>query len=148
MTNISDDPDRREVLRQRCRSYYYKNREAQLERLRQWRTNNPEKFKACQRAWRKANPEKTQARNAAQRARKKNAAGSINATEMALHRAKYGKACAGCRKKGRTTIDHIVSLAKGGAHILSNIQFLCSPCNSSKKDRDPLDFARRSGRLL
>lgn len=33
------------------------------------------------------------------------------------------------------TIDHIVPLAKGGLHVMENIQLACHKCNSAKSDR-------------
>jgi 5-methylcytosine-specific restriction endonuclease McrA len=42
-------------------------------------------------------------------------------------------------------LDHIVPVARGGGHILSNIQFLCPICNRSKSDngrpKNPRDGA-------
>lgn len=44
--------------------------------------------------------------------------------------ANAGKACT-CGAEARS-IDHVIPLARGGAHALSNFQFLCRPCNSRK----------------
>ncbi|MDP9144339.1 MAG: HNH endonuclease [Actinomycetota bacterium] len=40
--------------------------------------------------------------------------------------------CAICDRRPANTRDHIVPLAKGGAHHPDNIQFVCGPCNSAK----------------
>ena len=46
------------------------------------------------------------------------------------------------------TIDHIKPLVKGGSNWPSNLCIACKPCNSSKKDKDPEDFAREKGLLI
>ena len=74
--------------------------------------------------------------------------GRIAASDMRAHRAKYGKKCAMCGEKGlRLEADHIVPIARGGPHVISNIQFLCKPCNASKHSRDPVEWAQSRGLL-
>lgn len=51
-------------------------------------------------------------------------------------------------ERRRMTVDHITALANGGRHVISNIQFLCMRCNSSKGAKDPIVFAQSMGRLL
>jgi 5-methylcytosine-specific restriction endonuclease McrA len=44
--------------------------------------------------------------------------------------------CQSCGQTGtetQLTIDHIIPLALGGTNDISNLQTLCSPCNSQKK---------------
>lgn len=49
----------------------------------------------------------------------------------------YGNKCLRCgRDDVKLTIDHIKPYALGGDNIPSNIQPLCKPCNSAKKDRN------------
>jgi 5-methylcytosine-specific restriction endonuclease McrA len=45
-------------------------------------------------------------------------------------------------------IDHIKPLSKGGTNHPKNLQLTCPSCNGSKKDKDPLLYARLTGRLL
>lgn len=45
---------------------------------------------------------------------------------------KRGEFCAECGYKGQLTIDHIQSLGTGGTNALSNLRFLCDPCNQAK----------------
>ena len=53
----------------------------------------------------------------------------------------YGRqegVCRGCRihfPYRNMTIDHIIPQSSGGSHALSNLQLLCSACNSLKGDR-------------
>jgi hypothetical protein len=44
--------------------------------------------------------------------------------------------------------DHIVPLARGGANWIANIQLTCPKCNFSKNRSDPIDFAKKLGKLL
>ena len=49
---------------------------------------------------------------------------------------KYKYKCAICGVGNvKLTIDHIIPLSKNGKHSKENIQPLCSPCNSRKKDK-------------
>lgn len=41
----------------------------------------------------------------------------------------------GCDAHEDLTVDHITPLSRGGSDDLSNLQFLCRPHNSSKRDR-------------
>ena len=41
----------------------------------------------------------------------------------------------GTRSPRRPTVDHIVPIAKGGAHIYQNVQCVCSQCNCRKSAR-------------
>lgn len=48
----------------------------------------------------------------------------------------------------KPAFDHIKPLARGGAHLPSNLQVLCPNCNLRERARDPIDHARRNGMLL
>jgi len=48
--------------------------------------------------------------------------------------------CAYCGEHGRLTLDHVVPLARGGAHRIENLVAACKPCNSRKGARNELEF--------
>jgi 5-methylcytosine-specific restriction endonuclease McrA len=51
------------------------------------------------------------------------------------------KTC-GCDISEKYSIDHIVSLSKGGAHSIYNIQLLCVTCNRRKGKRSQEEFLK------
>jgi hypothetical protein len=55
--------------------------------------------------------------------------------------------CAVSIKRGYH-MDHIVPVARGGAHKPSNIQLLCQSCNLRKGAKDPVAYMQSLGRLL
>lgn len=64
--------------------------------------------------------------------------GSHTTTEWNELCAKYDYVCLHCGRKEpeiKLTRDHIIPLSKGGTDNIDNIQPLCGPCNSSKKDK-------------
>jgi 5-methylcytosine-specific restriction enzyme A len=56
--------------------------------------------------------------------------------EYVLQRDNYQ--CRSCGATAALSIDHIIPLASGGSNDMSNLQTLCSRCNSRKQDHfDP-----------
>jgi 5-methylcytosine-specific restriction endonuclease McrA len=59
--------------------------------------------------------------------------------------------CAICLVKipeKRRHLDHVMPISRGGKHAISNLQWLCPPCNIEKRDKDPIDFMQKLGFLL
>lgn len=161
---------------QRSRAYYLKNRESiiartvayQASRLperREWyrarKDRDPEAFKRWYAENSEAYREKARARRAAapdtyavhsrnRRAREAAAEGFHTGDDIVSLRQKQGDKCASCQVslKGRGHVDHVQPLSKGGTNWPHNLQLLCRSCNLSKHNLDPLQFARRKGRLL
>lgn len=133
---------------------------------KEWRDENPEKVRAYSaatrrrypekmleqgRMWRKNNPEKSRALVRNRRARLRGADGSHSPDDIAEIREMQGGKCAYCRIRLNSVVehvDHIKPVSKGGSNSRKNLQILCGSCNSSKHDADPVDFARRTGRLI
>ena len=59
--------------------------------------------------------------------------GDVPPDTRAILRARFGETCLvdGCDNPA-TDIDHVVALADGGIHDISNLQTLCGACNQSK----------------
>jgi 5-methylcytosine-specific restriction endonuclease McrA len=84
------------------------------------------------------------------RARELGAEGGFTLDEIkALLQHQRGK-CIYCARSIRKDyhVDHRVALARGGSNWISNIQLTCGPCNRRKGATDPIEYARRIGRLL
>lgn len=95
-------------------------------------------------------PESAIAYAAGRRARRRNAGGTFTGEEVEnLYQRQKGR-CACCTKKLGNAFhrDHILALINGGMNDISNIQLLCPSCNLRKGRLDPLEWARRNGRLI
>jgi len=70
------------------------------------------------------------------RARMARSEGTITRGDYERLRELLGEACLRCGVRERITWDHVIPLARGGAHSPLNIQPLCRPCNETKQARD------------
>lgn len=86
----------------------------------------------------------------AQRARKHGTVGRYSSADVASMLMAQKGLCAYCRKDIQKAfeVDHVIPFCRGGTNNRNNLQLTCGPCNRSKGGRDPLDHARRLGRLL
>lgn len=115
-----------------------------------WLEANKDKIKAQHTALRMANPLRWKCYAENRRARKLAAGGTHTPAQIAALAVAQKHKCPGCGVsiKAGFEADHIVALSKGGGNDISNIQLLCKPCNRSKHNKDPIDWARANGRLL
>lgn len=137
-----------EKSRAESRAYYHRNSATMREQSRQWHANNREKATELTRAWYVANPGKEAEFRQRRRARLHGAEGSFTADDIAAIRAIQKERCACCKKKKALAIDHIQAISRGGSNNPSNLQLLCKSCNSSKRDRDAIEFMQSKGFLL
>lgn len=129
-----------EAERQYARRYYADNTEKRYEYYRRWELNNLEKRYKLNQRWRAANPEKWRGNVRQQtqkwRARKREALTvSFTSKQLAERMAYWGNCCWLCRGPYEE-VDHVIALASGGAHCLSNLRPICRSCNASKGARD------------
>ena len=54
----------------------------------------------------------------------------------------YPQACCYCGTMEALSIDHLIPQIKGGADYSDNLVWACRSCNSSKRDRDLLDWCQ------
>jgi 5-methylcytosine-specific restriction endonuclease McrA len=139
-----------EINRAQALKDYYKHKEKRTKATRERWHQNKEKYTLTTKAWREANALHCRALSRSYKARKKAAPGSHTGEDVAaILKAQRGR-CAACGTDVRDGfhVDHIQPLSKGGSNDKSNLQILCSFCNLSKKDKDPVEFARSRGLLL
>lgn len=129
---------------------YYKNKKAKdghysrckschNESTRRWQRANPERHRANVGAWQRANPERAASlrrdANRRYRQRQRDAVGSHTEQEWESLRDRYGR-CLCCGRTDRPLErDHVVPLSQGGDDTIDNLQPLCHPCNTTKRDK-------------
>ena len=92
-----------------------------------------EKLASRVRSWRQRNPAAAAAQWSRRRAREYEAEGSFTAEEFEALCEEYGNICLRCGDKDAPlTPDHVIPLFLGGSNWISNIQPLCRRCNSQK----------------
>lgn len=131
----------REKGRAHRRQYYEAHRAEAIERTRIWRLDHPgcrqveywrdpEKYRGKARQWRVDNPLK--ARALLGRYRRRLSAGRLGRIDYEAIVARDRNQCGICGKLVPTdapSFDHIVPLARGGAHAQWNLQLTHWPCN-------------------
>ena len=112
---------------------------AHMARLnREWYKRNRDQAIENSRVWSRANRAR---RNACQRARQyRLETRSWQTEDFARAQELLGGVCAYCGSAENLTLDHVVPLARGGAHRIENLVAACKPCNSRKGARDELEF--------
>jgi len=109
-----------------------KNYDRKIENGRRWRERNPE----YGRNWRENNREKIRNYAEIRRARLAEVGGDLTVDEWEAIQEFYRYKCLCCgREDVKLTIDHVLPISLGGSHTADNIQPLCGPCNSSKRDK-------------
>jgi 5-methylcytosine-specific restriction endonuclease McrA len=155
----------KDIERERQRSSRAKNPSHYAATAKKWREANKEKKAKMDRDWalrnretvrkyasdyRKKYPERVNCLNRNRKARIRENGGTHTESDIFGILYSQGGRCALCKvsvKKYRH-IDHIVPISKGGGNHRRNLQILCEPCNTSKKDKDQIEFMRSKGMLL
>lgn len=110
------------------------------DRQKPWREANPDKVSEYTRRWSQANRDKV-AEKARRRRAQRAAALTIPFTteQLAERMAFWGDRCWMCGGD-YDTVDHVIPLAEGGPHCLSNCRPACRSCNSAKGVRHWSEF--------
>lgn len=144
------DPETRSKDQASARRFKAENPQHVAARQRRYERARSTQRKAYIAQYAKAHPDRYRAYQATRRARLAGAEGSHTAEDIADIRRMQSDRCACCQTSlnGRGAADHIVSLARNGTNWRTNLQLLCKPCNSAKRDKDPVTFMRERGLLL
>ena len=136
----------------------YASREDRLACKRRQYASDPEKFRARAKAWRDRNPDYRQKK----RIKWKKYRAGWSAERMAFDnfRRKRGLSaavarailarkthCVLCGGLGELHLDHDVPRSRGGSNELSNLQWLCPPCNTGKGALTTAEFLEHIRRI-
>ena len=127
--------EHQEEIKLKVRKWKDENREHVLSEKRRWRSENKERISIKKKEYYKSDRGRLVACKTGHthRARKKNQIGPNPPTTEQL-RELYASPCHYCGAPSKH-IDHVIPLAKGGLHDISNLVGACVPCNLSKGDR-------------
>jgi 5-methylcytosine-specific restriction endonuclease McrA len=140
----------RELVAAKRAEWYHANVDRRRVTNKTWREENLERIKEVKKVWLAANKLRTRVYTENRRARKLANGGSHTPEQIEELYAKQRRRCTACGKSIRNhyEIDHIIPITRGGSNDISNIQLLCLPCNRSKHNKLPEQWAREQGRLL
>lgn len=93
---------------------------------------------------RKEDPEYYERVIASSRARKENLVGILTAKEWQNTLEYFNNQCAYCGAETKLCREHVVPISKKGLNETQNIVPACISCNSSKKDKDMLDWYKET----
>jgi 5-methylcytosine-specific restriction endonuclease McrA len=105
--------------------------------------NNPEKMIATVRKYQTSEKGKVVVKinNQKRRSRESEAPNTLTREEWLKCLFHFNHECCYCgNKKKRITHEHFIPLSKGGEYSKLNVLPVCSSCNSSKRDKDFLDW--------
>lgn len=125
------------------REYYADNAERISDRGREYSERNREAVNARAAAWSARNPDKRRAISRQYKAKRRaQEEAGITGGVLAAWAAAQPKVCFYCSVDcgGGFHVDHFVPLARGGAHVLTNLRIACPPCNLRKNAADPLEW--------
>lgn len=128
-------------LSRQSKRYYKKNRDKILRYAAAYQKVNSTKHNTASAAYRKRNQALYNAFGQKRRTAKTKAGGSFTIQEWVALCKKYDYRCLCCNRRRKLTADHVIPVSKGGTSNIDNIQPLCGPCNSSKRDKT-IDYRR------
>jgi 5-methylcytosine-specific restriction endonuclease McrA len=155
----------RAAHRVQARAYAAAHREQERQRVAKWRTDHPDraarsralyyeknaaKCRERTRAYRTAHPE--QYRHYRDEYKRLKRAGGRGRrlpfgykTRLFATQGGRCNACHGALIESGFHVDHVKALARGGEHVIENLQLLCPTCNRRKSDKDFATFLRELG---
>jgi 5-methylcytosine-specific restriction endonuclease McrA len=128
------------AMLQSVRQWKAANPDKERESIRRWQAANRDKVLKATRKWHANNPERLRDYNQLRRARKSSASGVPFTSDQLSARLSMFPGCWMCGADA-DTVDHVIPLALGGWHCLSNLRPACNSCNASKGIKSWRDVA-------
>jgi hypothetical protein len=131
---------------------YKIKKEENLKYAKEWREKYPEKVLEQRKKYYAdpINRQKIRIRNAKHRHQTRASEGTYTQKDIdnILKRQKNKCYWCGINMKNNYTVDHYEPISKGGVSYPWNIVLSCLKCNTSKRDKDPTEFAKKFQRLF
>ena len=137
------------VLSEKQAIYYSENKESSIDYQKKYRIEKKDIIKEKHKEYMKKDFAKISKRNSNHKRRALVRDGDVTTIQL-KELIDRSKKCYWCEKKiGKLYhIDHVIPLASGGLHTISNLVVSCRQCNLSKNAKDPILFANSLGKLL
>jgi len=131
-------------IREYHKKWCQENAERKREAHKKYYQENKGRYREWHKKWKEENRDLARAIDSNKRDRrralmKKN--GTFRVTNKDAKKL-YQKNCVFCGENENIEIDHVIPIAKGGVHGISNLQPLCHSCNSKKSDMFMIEFKR------
>ena len=140
-------------IRQKAKIKYDQNKKNHLQRRKELYNLNKEKIKLQRKQWRILNPEKAFNMDSKQRIKRLNHIKNYDpiSTEQFVDMMNYfnwscaysGHIFSDHNKNDDRTVDHIIPINKNGEHVIWNMVPMYSNYNSSKSDKDMLEWYKQ-----
>lgn len=134
-----------EAVYARQHRWYEQNKSRVIAKATECNRSNPKRKENCQ-AYYRSHKDEARAGVVLRRARQAAATiGDIEAIRALYKRIRNARrvACHWCGHnipKGHRTVDHVIPLAKGGTHCVTNLVPSCAPCNRKKHTKLPHEW--------
>jgi 5-methylcytosine-specific restriction endonuclease McrA len=130
-----------ESIRASRRKYQRNNREKMRIYYQQYRKDNIEKIKEKSRLYQRDNLDKCRIRSQVRAARKKLLMAAYSNEQWELTKLYFDSKCSYCGKETELlTQEHFIPLSTGGEYTANNIIPACGSCNSSKGNKDFVEW--------
>ncbi len=134
-----------EKIKAAQKEYTRKNAVAIREKVRLWQLANPEKVRDNKRRWQRKHYAMAEATQALRRARKAGQTVDIKAVTAIYNMVRNARlvACYWCGVSmpgKKAHVDHVIPLARGGLHCVSNLCAACPSCNRKRSSKLPSEW--------
>ena len=136
----------KDIILSRNRMYYEKNRESILNKMRLYNIENHESIKETNKKYRESPRGKIVKKISEEKRRslKKQCKATLTKEEWIKIKEDFNNRCAYCGKETEClTMDHFIPLTKHGELTKENIIPCCNSCNSSKNNREFIEWYRK-----